>query len=358
MSNEARWHNVHVYFYDDDKDDLILDGVRPLFASFSPRPSFFVRHWLRGPHVRLRFFTTSDDFDRVITPAINEQMGGWLAAHPSMTHLDEAALLSTYEQLAEREREPGPVLPLYPDNSIQYLPYDRRFDVLGSEAAASMLEDFYVDTTELTFAMLEHIRGGGNSRLNLAIDLMWATAHGVGGLPITRAFVSYRSHSEGRIMSAADPAALRSFFEQQYHTRRAALVERLGQVIDTLDGPRNDVPFVREWMQAMDRLYKRAEPLIANGSVALPLPPLGTWVGEELAQHSAFHTALGNNAARLARMRTDLVHLTYRVVTNCLYLHLTRLGVKPFERSLLGYLVADTVEERYDVSAVDYVAVS
>ncbi|MGH2952372.1 MAG: thiopeptide maturation pyridine synthase, partial [Solirubrobacterales bacterium] len=173
-----------------------------------------------------------------------------------------------------------------------------------------------------------------------------------------RGFVSYRSHSEGRIMRAADPAALRSFFDQQYRTRATALAERLGQVLDTLDGAGDDVPFVREWVQVMSWLWKRAEPLIAAGDIRLPLPPPGKWHGREAVRHSAFHRALRSNAAYLQWMRTDLQHLVYRVIVNCLYLHLTRLGSKPFERSLLGYLVAETVEERFGVSAVKLVSAS
>ncbi|MGH8895520.1 MAG: thiopeptide maturation pyridine synthase [Egibacteraceae bacterium] len=356
MNTKIEWHNVQVYYYDKEKDDLILDCVRPLFANLpsTARRCFFVRHWLRGPHLRLRFQASRDDFDRIIKPAINNQVIGWLAEHPSMTLLDEAALLPKYERLAKAEREPGPLSPLYPDNSIQYLPYDRRLDVLGSEAAASLLEDFYVATTDLAFAMLAHIRDG-NSRLNLAIDLMWATAHAVGP-PITRAFISYRSHSEGKIMGAEDPAALRSFFEQQYRTRAHALTERLGQVIDTLDGQRDDVPFVRDWAQIMRRLWKQAEPLIAAGSITLPMPPPGKWVDSEIAQHSPFHQALGSNLSYLERLRTNPRSLDYRVIVNCLYLHLTRLGLKGYERFLLGYLAAEAVEERFGVSAVDLVS--
>jgi Lantibiotic biosynthesis dehydratase C-term len=352
----TEWRNVQVYYYDQNKDDLILDCVRPLFASVgsTARRCFFVRHWLRGPHLRLRFETTRDNFDHIIKPAIDDQVGTWLSEHPSITQLDEAELLPTYERLAKAEREPGPLFPLYPDNSIQYLPYNRRLDVLGSEAAASLLEDFYADTTELTFAMLDHIRNG-NSRLNLAIDLMWATAHGV-GLPITRAFVSYRSHSEGNIMRAADPAALRAFFEQQYRTRAPALAERLQQVLDTVDGQRDDVPFVRDWVHVMRRVWDQAEQLIAAGAITLPMPPPGVWVDSEVVRHSAFHQALGSNPEYLERMRTSIRSLDYRVIVNCLYLYLTRLGLKGYERFLLGYLAAEAVEERYGVSAVDLVS--
>ncbi len=356
MNDEASWHNAQIYYYDDKRrDDLILDCVRPLCARLAPRPSFFVRHWLRGPHVRLRFHTTADDFDRVVISAVVGQVGSWLAAYPSTAHLDETALLEMHEWLAKREREPGPLSPLYPDNSIQYLPCDRRIDVLGSEAAAGLLEDFYVATTDLAFAMLDHIRTG-TSRLSLALDLMWATAHSAGS--VTRGYVSYRSHSEAKIMTAPDPAALRSFFEQQYRVRAPALVARLQQVLDTVDGAGGDVPFVREWVQAVHRLHKRAQLLIADGAITLSMPESGVWFYDEVTAHSAFHRALASNPAHLEMMRTSARFHTWRIIVNCCYLHLTRLGVRPFERSLLGFLLSDAVEEGFGVSAVELVTAS
>ncbi|MGH3812218.1 MAG: lantibiotic dehydratase C-terminal domain-containing protein, partial [Pseudonocardiaceae bacterium] len=245
--------------------------------------------------------------------------------------------------------------PLYPDNSIQYLPCDRRIDVLGSEAAAALVEDFYVDTTETTFAMLDRIRGG-TSRLNLALDLMWATAHSAG--TITQGYVSYRAHTEARIMTAPDPAALRSFFEQQYRVRAPALAERLQQVLDTVDDAGGDVPFVREWVRAVHRLYKRSQQLIADGAITLSVREPGMWFYDEVTAHSAFHRALASNPARLEMMRTSARFHTWRVIVNCCYLHLTRLGIRPFERSLLGFLLSETVEERFGVSAVDLVTAS
>lgn len=359
MNDEAGWHNVAIHYYDDARRDaLILDCVRPLFASLAPRPSFFLRHWLRGPHLRLRFHTTADDFDRAVGPTIDDQVAGWLAAYPSTVCVDEAKLLATHERLARREREPGPLTPFQPDNSIQYLPCDRRIEVLGSAAAAALVEDFYVDTAEMTFAMLESIRSG-TSRLNLALDLMWATAHSAG--TVTQGYVSYRAHSEARIMTAADPAALRSFFEQQYCKRAPALIERLQQVLDTVDGvggAGGTVPFVGEWVHAVHRLYKRAASLIADSAITLSVPEPGAWFYDDITTHSDFHRALANNPEHLEMMRTSSRFHTWRIIVNCCYLHLTRLGIRPFERSLLGFLLSEAVEERFGVSAVELVTAS
>jgi len=33
--SSTTWHCAHIYYYDDDKDGLLLDGVRPLTAALA-----------------------------------------------------------------------------------------------------------------------------------------------------------------------------------------------------------------------------------------------------------------------------------------------------------------------------------
>ena len=108
----------------------------------------------------------------------------------------------------------------------------------------------------------------------------------------------------------------------------------------------------------MGRLRVQTEPLIASGAITLPTPEAGVWFKDEIAVHSAFHQALGRNPAYLEMMRTSVRVHAFRVMVNCCYLHLTRLGVRPFERALLGFLVSEAVEERFGVSAVELVTAS
>lgn len=160
MTSPNRWQSVHVFYYDEHKDDLILNAVRPLMSDMSGKidRAFFVRHWLRGPHLRLRFEATDAQLVGVVPPLIEQHIAGYLHAHPSTTTLDEQALRPIYERLAEEEAEEGPVLPLYLDNSIHYMNYDRRLHVLHHPVLAEIIEDFYTDTNDLVFAMLEAVR--------------------------------------------------------------------------------------------------------------------------------------------------------------------------------------------------------
>ncbi|MGP4015820.1 thiopeptide maturation pyridine synthase [Saccharopolyspora sp. 5N708] len=353
------WHGAQVYFYEENKDDLVLDCVQPLFDGLAAEAKrmFFTRHWRRGPHLRLCFLAPRQSFRAMIGPETERVVSSYLADHPSTARIDEQDLLATHRAVAVQEQETGPLTPFCPDNSLQHDPYDRRIPVLGSVAAAELLEDFYHETNAATFAMLGHVRAG-HSRLTLALDLMLATAHALWP-GIDRGFISFRSHAEGFIVRAADPVARREFCVAKYRSQAAALRERLVTVLDCLAGDHDAVPFIADWVAVLGRYRAIAEPLISSGelsfSAAVPRDGQQSWDTEMLA-HSTFHRLLQSEGGRMASLQSDLGFLGYRFALNYLYLHLNRIGVRPVERFLLCHLIADTVESYYGISANDFVA--
>ncbi|MFC3381530.1 thiopeptide maturation pyridine synthase [Couchioplanes azureus] len=361
--DSSRWHGVQLYYYEENKDGLLLECVRPLFAELAPHAERLVvtRHWLRGPHLRLGVRAPDRSFREVIRPAVERAVSRYLAASPSTAVLDERELLAVHEVLAPQEQEWGPLSPFHPDNSLQWAPYDRRIPVLGSEAAAELLEDFYHETNELVFGALAHVRGGGG-RLALAFDLMVATAHAMWP-GIDRGFISYRSHAEGFIVRAPDPGARRASCDDRYRAQAPALRERLVTVLDGLDGPGQPVPFVAGWLAVLRRYREVAERLIASGELSFAAAeraagPGGEGEGwnPEMLRHSDFHRKLQGPGGAMQALQRDPDFLAFRFALNYLYLHLNRIGVRPVERFLLCHLVANAVEEHYGISAGDFVA--
>jgi hypothetical protein len=358
MTRDATtWHCAHIYYYDDDKDGLLLDGVRPLIDELAPdaKRVFFVRHWRQGPHIRL-CVSAGEPAASSLRPRIDTAIGRYLAEYPSRAKVDEAQLLAIHRTLAAKERETGPLTPLQPDNSIHHEPYDRRLGVLGTDAAAALLERFYHETTPIAFDMLARVRAG-DSRLTIALDLMLATAHAQWP-DIRRGFISYRSHAEGLIVQSADPVACRAFCRDKYRSQGDALKARLLAILDDIDHDRDTIPFVRRWVDAMAKFREAADPLIASGAISFAgtrPPPDAAW-DPEMLKHSEFHRTLQSNASRLTFMREDPGFLAYRLMLNYLYLHLGRIGIRPIERLMLCYLAAEAVEEQFGVSARELVA--
>lgn len=353
---DLQWQQATIYYYEENKDSLILDCVQPLLQSLKPyvERAFFMRHWLRGPHLRVCFFTDEKLFAEVIQPTIDAQVGKYLREHPSTSQIDEQRLQASIQRIATIELEQGPLFPFYPDNSLRYGLYDRRLHVL-SEPLANLIEQFYVESSELTFQMLEYIRQD-HSRLFLALLLMFTTAHKMAG-PIVDSFVSFRSHAERVIMWLPDPARAHRIFEQKYASEAEEITRHLRALLEALDEEQDRYPFMLPWANLLKRYLDEGIALLKAKQIDLtpdrPTDDVNELIKQRLV-HSPFQDNLSKNPNKDI-LFADLEFQGYRLVLNLLYLHLTRLGIRPMERVMLGHFAANAVEEVFAVSAVDLV---
>jgi len=322
--------------------------------------AYFVRHWRRGPHLRLNVEASAQAASTVVLPAVEEIVGGYLRAHPSVADLDPERLLPLHEQLAELEADSGPLLPWYPDNSVQQAAYDGELPVLGNEQAVQLLADFYVDSTPVAFQMIERVRQRATSRLGGAFDLMVATAQTFSPAGITRGFLSFRSHAEAFLNTWPEGEDLRPRWDRHYTQHADTLAARVRAVIAELDGQAGSAgqaaSVIDHWVRVMTPFPQRAQQLLAAG-LTLGLrrsddqeQHAGIW--EPLAAQSPFHRAL-TATPNWAQMQDADWFLRYRLVLNYLYLHFTRLGLTPTERFLLCHLTANAVEDSYGITAME-----
>lgn len=353
-TTRTSWYSAHIYYYETDKDALILDAIRPLMHQLRPalESAYFVRHWRQGPHLRLHIRTDSHTWTSTVQPQLEDTIGAYLRAHPSTAAFDERAELPIHLLLAKREQENGPLTPWFPDNSIQYQPYDPRLHVLGDPQVADLLTGYLAQSTELLFDMLEHVRSGADTKELLSLSLMLATSHALAP-PITHSFISYRSHAEGFLFKSADPAATRTAFDAHYGIHRESLTDRVQAVIDTLED-RNEaapVPFVRAWAALITTHADRAKPLIKEGLVfSKTRAPEPTH-----PPRAAFHQMMFGNRAYRERVFDDPGFHRYRVGLNCTYQQINRLGLAPAQRMRTCHIAANAVEDVYGVSAVDMI---
>src|SRR5205807_1003772 len=117
-------------------------------------------------------------------------------------------------------------------------------------------------------------------------------------------------------------------------------------------------PLVRSWLDLMAPIRGQARALVADGGLRLdadgPSATQSSAFGG-LSDASPFHREL-ESAERWRRdIRQSRDFAVYRVVLNCTYLHMTRLGLLPVERFLLCHLAAEAVEAAYGVSALEAV---
>ncbi|MFF8595400.1 thiopeptide maturation pyridine synthase [Streptomyces sp. NPDC015220] len=365
-----QWRAAHIAYFGDGTDQLVLRAVRPVVERCAGHVEsiYVLRHWRRGPHLRLVVHATPAVFTELVVPAVSELVGGYLRAHPSTAPApDEAALLPLHRRLADAEREPGPLTPFRPDNSITWEEHDRRIDVLGCPVGADELALFYQRTNDLLFEHLEYV-AAGLPRETLALRLMLATAHMLCRHPqdpsIRRGFVSFRSHAEG-YLSTAGPQA-REVFERRYAANREVLTAQVRAVVAAFDsatdepGAEAETPggpaALRRWVDTIDSLGSRWTALYEAGEIPEAEIPDDEENGiGDLLSASPLHRAISGSATYKRMMYRDPRFLRYRLMLNHTYLHLSRLGLTGLTRYLLCHLAADAVEEVYGVSALQLV---
>ena len=198
--------------------------------------------------------------------------------------------------------------------------------------------------------MLDHARTGHDSTELTGLSLMLANS--VTALPpITRSYISYRSHSEGYISRCADPDATRTQFDGYYADNRAALTGRVRAVIATLEDDTADpVPFVRDWAGLIGRFRDRATPLIAAGKLIRPPSYDQT---QAASPPSELHRMMFTSRAYHEAVFQDPKFSRYRLLINYTYLHFSRLGLTPPQRYRLCHLAANAVEEVYNRNAIE-----
>jgi hypothetical protein len=355
VTRSTAWYTAHIHYYEPDRSGLLLDGVRPLLDEVADDvvAVYVVPHWLRGPHLRLTVRTHENTWADRVRPAIGRVVGGYLADHPSAARPDERAMAPQHRRLAELEIEPGPLHPWFPDNSIRYPAVVSRAAAMGGTQIEELVTEFYVRSNGLYLDTVCHLRDSTEPVDLVGLSLMFATAEAVGGLP--RNVGSFRAHAEGFICAlTSDPESVRAVFQRQYEQHHDAIVDLMLAVADTLAGTAaTPVPLVTEWSALMTRMVELAEPAVHSG--VLRFPDALREADIDNPRFPEYLRAALRNESYVRRGLDNPDFLRYRVVLNCTYLQLTRLGISPRVRHLLCHLAANAIEEHYSVSAIDFI---
>lgn len=359
---DLAWQTLQIYYYDKNKDALLLDCLRPLIASLAQRGwaerAYFTRHWEGGPHLRLHLLTEPAHFVNTVAPAITREVEAYLHQHPSRVSFTEEEARQQYELRKDMTLEPKEYVPLVPDNTVRCAPTPQSGDL--SRATRQLLEEYYCDTNELAFTLLERTRGNYAARLNACFDLMVAYIAAVSPLPLARAYMSYASHVEAYLVfepGKERAVPRRERFEQNFQAQQGAVRRRFERLLRALEQTPEQLP---SWLAAMlallSRYAERAQQGVQDGSIRL--------IGEDEYQQgslseqrlrlnaSSFHAAVHASPV-LQQLLKHPSMATHRVMLNLLYMYLMRIGLLNEDRYLLAYYIARICEEHFGLSSVE-----
>jgi hypothetical protein len=147
-------------FYHGDLDRLIVGAVPAIVGDLRAQgladDFFFLRYWDGGTHLRLRVRPTAS----TAIPAVEKLIGRRFADHferspalDSMPQRDYAELART---LAEWESMPAYTERLYPNMSVEFIPYVRERDRYGYGASIAAVERHFTDSSRIALDLLIH----------------------------------------------------------------------------------------------------------------------------------------------------------------------------------------------------------
>lgn len=311
------WLSGHV-FYHADADPLIVEFLLPLIdglrADDLVHMAFFLRHWERGPHVRLRLKVAAGHVDAV-RARVERAVCGYLAEHPGPADADPEALRKSLRWLSHLEHgsvERPEVQQPVPANSFRWIDYRPELVKYGGPVGVAVAEDVFDVSSTLAGQVLRTVPVG-RARLGVALQLLLLSARAL-GLDVAQQAVFLRHYHERWSGYLAEPRRLLTAWDSQYRSQ-ASTYRELVEAVTT--GAAVGKGLGRAWEALLVDAIGRLRPLVEAGEV---------WPGEVDRGAPAF------------------VALAALV---CQYLHTTnnRLNVRPQGECFVAYLGHRAVSE-------------
>ena len=137
---------------------------------------FFIRYWERGPHIRLRFKGDAVVLESQLRPALTAHFTRYFRQYPS--------------QRADPARQLPPGSQWFPNDSVQFIPYEPETDRYGGPVGVAIAERQFACASRVVLATLAASRTWNYDRaLGTAIQLHLLFAYATGmDLEEARAF--------------------------------------------------------------------------------------------------------------------------------------------------------------------------
>ncbi|WP_405981851.1 lantibiotic dehydratase C-terminal domain-containing protein [Streptomyces sp. NBC_00158] len=351
----SRALDVIAYHHHPVKAPLLRGALLPLAADAARQglAAHVERHWLYGPHLRLRLQGPADRVEAAAEAAATG-IRDWLRLHPSRGDRTEAELLAAAAEAGRAELVPPPYGPITPDNTVRVEPADRSSvrALLGDDGAAlrdDLLRDG-LDALRAGAGFLGDRGEDGSARIRLAVTALaaHAAAHPAG---LAGGHWSYVSHLEDFLLHDDPDGKLRASFDRQWERAGDGVTALVGRIAD---GGAQD--WERPWADFSAGAWQLTRTRYEAGADLHGSPPAyrerATATGDRAAaerwnpdtrtRYSEFHRLL-SRADPDGAMFGDPDYLVYRACTNALYRLLAICDVRPLERYLAAHLVVRTV---------------
>ena len=347
--------DVVCYYHDPVKAPLLRDAVLPALAAAEAAGArgHVERHWLHGPHLRVRLDGEAD--------LVAERLREHLAVRPSTAGTPHDELLARSHRSGVAELIPPPYEPIHPDNTVVVEPtdYSGIRGLLGSEVLVDLRARVLRLGVPAVRAVVADDDTTATTRVQSTLIAMAAHASRYPG-GLDHGYHSFQSHLEDFLVHSDPDGRLRSRFDQVWESNAEAATET---VLAVAEG-RLATPWAA-WTTAARELVEvvyddgdlPSGPNLRHGERALELGERGAirrWHRDHRDRLSEYHRQL---------QAVDLEHplyrrpvTVYRFATNMLYQLLAVCDVTPVERYLAASLVARAAQRITGIGWSEHIA--
>jgi thiopeptide-type bacteriocin biosynthesis protein len=331
------WQAIHVY-YTSSTRPLLLECVKPLVDELAAdrllAGYFFINYWLGGPHLRLRLKPANQAAVGPVRERAAAAIEAFLRTRPALYEVKDGYFSELYGTLFEleftEEQRAGLVgpdgrMPLRPNNSYSFEPYEPEYGKYGGPAGIALAEWHFQRSSDLAVELARganlHLR---TVLLGICAQLMMVMAGCF--IPSDEALTVFlqRYHEFWDGAFAGTNLTVRDGYERAYTQAAGGLAPRFRSVRAALAEDRAaQLPgFLGEWAAHCAELRSRALHLAQRGELVFQ-----SWTGnEELRPHDTDHA--------LAMLLSPYMHMTNN-----------RMSITVRDEAFLSYVLTRALRE-------------
>lgn len=354
--------DVICYYHDPVKGPLVRHALLPALAAATRHGAtgHLERHWLNGPHVRIRL-----DGPMAAAEAAADVLRTYVTDNPSTVVIPERELLAQAERNGLAELILPPYEPFYPNNTVRIEPTDtsRLNDILGSDILVDLRQTGLRLGVDAVRESLDAIADTTQERVQLTVTAM--AVHASRYPPgLANGYHSFLSHLEDFLLANDPHGKVRDRFGRIWEQNSDQVIECVERV--AAGHPTNKVEAAwQNWTiemrlageDAYDWGYLKAAINPRHGEIAYQTGDPATIQRYNVAERTKFseyHTQLWEVDLDHPMVKRPLT--VYRFSTNVLYQLLAICDVTPVERYLAADLMTRATQRITGVTWTDHLA--
>lgn len=327
MNDEWKW--TRVYYFEDCKDQLILDAVWPAIQQISAGggTGFFQRKGEGGPNILVGFRGADANGMAAARSTINN----YLVQNPSRRHFSPLEYDRLTQTMLDWEKQGGNI-PLQPNNTLLDCPAPQS-TLLRPGKLQEAIRRFLCRSAELVVEWLTLVWNGKFRREDLALQAMIALAW-VANPTNLRSCVSYGSHAWGFMRKAGPNHKIGEAFARAYESSRGELARSLVQrTVEDLAQGHDYIPGLKKWTSLVRDMLTESYHRLIDG------------------QYQTFSVSqfdYPEDYRKLLSMLDDSPALrSWQVTVNAVYQALNQLGISSLQRFYSCYLLYRAADDLY-----------